>query len=232
MQSNCGYVDSFNILQKILIWAIPVILAITVHEVAHGWVANICGDPTAKMMGRLTLNPIKHMDLVGSVIVPVILLVLPGGFIFGWAKPVPVDWRNLKNKKRDMALVAAAGPVSNILMALLWAIVAKIGLVLNNDVSMVMVTMGAAGMMINTVLFVLNLIPIPPLDGSRIVTSFLSPNAARQYNNVERFGLLILLTLMLTGILGKIMWPFLMLLFGIIGSIVGLHTQGLLSLLF
>jgi len=122
-----GYNSSmqdFNMVQVIAVWALPVLFAITVHEVAHGWVAKKLGDPTALMLGRLTLNPLKHIDLIGTVVVP-LALVLMGGFIFGWAKPVPVTWANLKNPKRDMALVAFAGPASNLVMAFGWALIMK-----------------------------------------------------------------------------------------------------------
>ena len=121
--------DEFSLIQRIAIWALPILFAITVHEVAHGWVAKQFGDPTAMMLGRLTLNPIKHIDPIGTIIVPIFLLMV-GGFIFGWAKPVPVTWENLRNPKRDMIFVAAAGPLANLIMAILWAAVAKIGFTL------------------------------------------------------------------------------------------------------
>ena len=122
-----------SLIQKIAVWSLPVLFAITVHEVAHGWVARRLGDPTAFMMGRLTLNPLKHIDPVGTVVVPLVLLML-GGFIFGWAKPVPVTWQNLRQPKRDMALVALAGPGANLLMAIGWGIVAKIGFLIAADI--------------------------------------------------------------------------------------------------
>ena len=197
-----------TILHKILIWTVPVLFAITVHEVAHGYVASRCGDQTAKLMGRLTLNPIKHIDPIGTILVPMIMLMI-SPFIFGWAKPVPVDWRNLKNPKLDMAKVAIAGPLANIVMALLWAGVAKAGLSMdsNSYQALVFTQMGIAGIQINIILAVLNIIPIPPLDGSRVVSSFLSPKAAYNYAKIEPYGFFILVGLMVTGILGKIMWP-------------------------
>lgn len=210
--------ESLTIIQRIAIWALPVLFAITVHEVAHGWVASKLGDQTARMLGRLTLNPIKHIDIIGTIIVPILLLVV-GGFILGWAKPVPVNWNNLKKPRRDMALVAAAGPVTNLLMALLWALAAKIGLA-TGIVGLSL--MGQAGILINLVLMVLNLLPIPPLDGSRVVTAFLSGRAAYSYNRIEPYGLFILLFLLILGILNYLVLPPVMLLAHSIFTIFGL----------
>ncbi len=197
-------------LQIFAIWVLPVLFAITVHEVAHGWVAKKCGDKTAFIMGRLTLNPLKHIDLIGTIIVPAVLLIF-AGFAFGWAKPVPVNFANLKHPKRDMALVAAAGPGSNLIMAILWGLIAKLGFVLLLSLqwkwALALVYMGQAGIMINIILMVLNLIPIPPLDGSRIVTSFLSNRAAYQYNRIGPYGFFIILLLLATGLLGHIFFP-------------------------
>lgn len=215
-----------SLVQKIILYAIPILFAITVHEVAHGWVASKLGDQTARMLGRLTLNPIKHIDPIGTILVPAILLWL-GGFIFGWAKPVPVNWNNLGKPKRDMALVAAAGPGANLLMALIWALVAKISLAFatsppQNWVQYVLV-MAQAGILINFVLLVLNLFPIPPLDGSRVVSSFLSPKAAYAYNKVEPYGFFILLALLATGILGKILSPAVIYLYRAILGVFGIN---------
>jgi len=203
--------DELSVLQRVAVWALPVLLAITVHEAAHGWVALRLGDKTAMMLGRLTLNPIKHIDPIGTLLVPGLLLVM-GGFIFGWAKPVPVTWENLRNPKRDMAFVALAGPLSNLLMALMWAAIMKLGLVLATSgsaelVALPLIYMGGAGITINLMLMVLNLLPLPPLDGSRVVSSMLPDPLAWQYNQLERWGLVILLGLMLMGVLGKILWP-------------------------
>lgn len=203
--------DELSVIQRVATWALPVLLAITVHEVAHGWVALRLGDKTAMMMGRLTLNPIKHIDPVGTLLVPGLMLVM-GGFIFGWAKPVPVTWDNLRHPRRDMALVALAGPMANLLMALMWAVIMKLALVLATTGSAEMIAlpllyMGAAGITINLILMVLNLLPLPPLDGGRIVASLLPERFSWQFNRLERWGFIILLGLMVMGVLGKILWP-------------------------
>ncbi len=193
-------------IQSIVVWILPVIFAITVHEVAHGWVARRKGDPTAFMLGRLTLNPVKHIDLLGTIVIPGLLLLSGTGFIFGWAKPVPVDSRNFKKPVKDMALVAVAGPVANILMAIGWALIARIGVVLNVEaVSLPLIYTGIAGISINLILALINLIPIPPLDGSRIITAFLPSRWAWQYNRLERYGFILLLLLIYTNGLSYIL---------------------------
>jgi Zn-dependent protease len=192
-----------TLLQKIIVWGIPVLFAITVHEVAHGWVASLCGDSTAKMMGRLTLNPIRHIDLLGTIIVPA-LLVYFGGFIFGWAKPVPVQWQNLRNPRRDMALVAIAGPFTNLGMMMIWFLFFKLGLYLNAQSmgsGILLAIMGKIGIYINLVLMVLNLLPIPPLDGSRVLVSFFPRIFQTLFARIEPFGFIILLALLATGVL-------------------------------
>lgn len=200
--------DELTQLQRIVVWILPVVFAITVHEVAHGWVAKKYGDNTASMLGRLTLNPIKHIDLFGTLIIPGILLMTGTGFIFGWAKPVPVDVGNFKNPRRDMAIVALAGPVSNLLMAFGWALIARLGVTIGagiEAVSLPLIYSGVAGISINLVLAMLNLLPIPPLDGSRILTGILPSYWAWQYNRLERFGFVILLVLLYTKVLGLIL---------------------------
>lgn len=201
--------QELNAVQQLAVWALPVLFAITVHEVAHGWVARYLGDPTAMMLGRLTLNPIKHIDPVGTVLVPAVLVLL-GGVIFGWAKPVPITVENLRSPKRDMAFVAVAGPLSNLLMALLWALVMKIALLIASaapGLAMPLTYMGAAGITINAILLVLNLLPVPPLDGSRVVSSLLPDPVAWKFNRLEPYGLIILLALMVFGILGYVLEP-------------------------
>jgi len=215
--------EELNTVQRIVAWALPVLFAITVHEVAHGWVARKLGDPTAMMLGRLTLNPLKHIDPIGTVLVPLALMML-GGFIFGWAKPVPVTWENLKNPKRDMALVAVAGPLSNLLMAIGWALIMKLGFTLGNQFAWLawpLIYMGGAGITINAVLMLLNLLPIPPLDGGRVLAGLLPGPWAWQLSRIEPYGFMILLALLATGMLGKILGPMLgvveMLLFSLAG---------------
>jgi len=199
----------FSLVQKIIIWAIPVLFAITVHEVAHGWVALKLGDRTAQMMGRLTLNPIKHVDPIGTLLVPGVLLLL-GGFIFGWAKPVPISYQNLHKPKTDMAWVALAGPMANLVMAVIWALVAKVGLTLvQSQIVMgeAMMFMGVAGVLINAMLMMLNLLPLPPLDGGRILVSLLPGPMSWQVSRLEPYGFIILLALLYFGILSMILWP-------------------------
>jgi Zn-dependent protease len=205
-----------NILQTIAIWAIPVLFAITLHEVSHGWVAKLLGDTTAQMLGRLTVNPLKHIDLIGTVLVPVGLLVLtavtPGPpFVFGWAKPVPVNSRNLRHPQRDMAIVAAAGPMANLIMAMFWALMIKLGFGLLDTfdwVAVPLIYMGMAGITINILLMVLNLLPVPPLDGGRVVSGFLPPRMSDAYDRIEPYGLFIILGLLATGMLWAIIGPF------------------------
>jgi len=201
--------EEINVVQRIAIWILPVVFAITVHEVAHGWMAKRFGDRTAQMLGRLTLNPIKHIDPIGTLLVPGLLLLM-GGFIFGWAKPVPVTPENLRNPKRDMAWVAVAGPASNLLMAAMWAGVLKLGLVLGASASWVavpLVYMGGAGISINIMLCVLNLLPLPPLDGGRILAALLPGPMSARFGQIEPYGMIILLALLITGLLGKILLP-------------------------
>lgn len=198
--------DELTLLQRIVVWILPVVFAITVHEVAHGWMAKKMGDNTASMLGRLTLNPIKHIDPIGTIVIPGLLLLTFTGFIFGWAKPVPVDPRYFKNPRRDMALVALAGPVANLLMAIAWALLARIGGLISVEfISLPFIYMGIAGITINLVLALLNLLPIPPLDGSRILTGILPSYWAWQYNRLERFGFIILLVLLYTKVLGVVL---------------------------
>lgn len=199
--------DELNTVQRLAVWALPVLMAITVHEVAHGWVAKKLGDPTAQMMGRLTLNPLKHIDPVGTILLPAVLLVL-GGFIFGWAKPVPITWENLKNPRRDVALVAIAGPGANFLMAVVWALIMKVSLVSgvgSGGFAYPLILMAQAGITINVILMILNLVPIPPLDGGRVLGGMLPGRLAWQFSRIEPFGIWILLALLISGVLASVM---------------------------
>jgi Zn-dependent protease len=198
-----------NLISTLFVFVIPVIFAVTFHEVAHGWVASQFGDQTAKSLGRLTLNPIKHIDPVGTIIVPAVMFYA-SGFIFGWAKPVPVNWRNLGHPRRDMALVAIAGPAANLLMLLFWAISAKILMLLGNELNnltQLLLIMCSIGITINIVLMILNLFPLLPLDGGRVLTAMLPQNLAMSFSRLEPYGLIILVALLVSGILWKILLP-------------------------
>ena len=174
------------------------------HEVAHGWVALRFGDSTAKMAGRLTLNPFRHVDPVGTVLVPGLLLAM-GGFLFGWAKPVPVNFSNLDHPKRDMIYVALAGPGANLIMAFIWGLVGYVAQFLPGYAALPLLFMSVAGLYINTILMLVNLIPVPPLDGGRVAVGLLPLSLARPYSKLEPYGLFIMLGLLATGMLGKIL---------------------------
>lgn len=211
-----------TLVQKIAIWALPVLFAITLHEVAHGWVARALGDPTADKLGRLTLNPLRHIDPVGTVIVPLVLLAL-GGFLFGWAKPVPVNMQNLRNPRRDMAIVAIAGPLANAAMALAWGLLLKLALAQEADEGLWLgvQSMAVAGIIINLIVGVMNLLPLPPLDGGRVLNGLLPKAVSQRYEKLEPYGLFIVVGLLASGWLMKIMfWPLMVsqaLLFGVLG---------------
>ncbi|MBP9722318.1 MAG: site-2 protease family protein [Gammaproteobacteria bacterium] len=210
--------DNFNIIQLITIFALPVIFAVTVHEASHGYAANYFGDRTAKMLGRLTLNPIKHIDPIGTIAIPLGLILIGAPFLFGWAKPVPVTERNLKNPRRQMAIIAAAGPLSNLVMVLMWAAICKLATFLTtlttalsisyiSWISKPLFLMGVAGVQVNLILMLLNILPLPPLDGSKILNNFLRGKVAILYDRLEPYGFIILLLLLATGILNTILMP-------------------------
>jgi Zn-dependent protease len=197
-------------LQLIAIWILPVIFAITLHELGHGWAAFKLGDNTAYKLGRITINPIKHIDPIGTIIVPLLVFVTTkyifgSGFVFGWAKPVPVNFQQLNQPRRDMALVALAGPGANLLMAIFWAIIMNIGFFFYSsyESAIFFIYVGQAGIIINLILMLLNLLPILPLDGGRVVHAMLPLNMADKFGKLEPFGLIVLITLVLTGVLGE-----------------------------
>ena len=216
-----------DLIQTIAIYALPVIFAITLHEAAHGYVARYFGDKTAFMLGRISLNPLRHIDLVGTIVVPLLILVTSklfggAGILFGWAKPVPVNFHALRHPKRDMLWVAAAGPAANLAMALGWAIVLKAALLLpKGDFSLPLSLMAEAGITVNIVLMVLNLLPILPLDGGRIAVSLLPDRLALGYARLEPFGFPILLALIFIPphLLGALMMPMVRASIGLIGTI-------------
>ncbi len=209
-----------NVIQKICVYALPILFAITVHEAAHGYVAKYFGDLTADRMGRISLNPLKHIDPFGTILLPALTVML-GGILFGWAKPVPVNFANLRNPKKDMLWVAAAGPAVNFVMAIFWALMIKLSVNVPETIAYPLALMGNAGVTINVVLMVLNLLPLPPLDGGRIAVSLLPHDLARPFAEIERYGFIILIVLLFTGLLGKILMPVIglvnSLIFGLLG---------------
>ncbi len=198
-----------TLIQKIVVWIIPLLLAITLHEAAHAYVAYKLGDPTAKLLGRVSANPLVHIDPIGTILVPLTLgLLTHFNIVFGWAKPVPFTRENFKNKRRDTALVALAGPLSNLLMAFGWALLIKIITMINpakSTIAQFFVWSASAGILVNTLLCVLNLLPIPPLDGGRIMSNCLPPKYAYHYDKVEPYGLIIIVLLIVTNILGMLL---------------------------
>ena len=214
-----------SLIQTIAIAALPVIFAITLHEAAHGYAARHFGDPTAWQMGRISVNPLRHIDLVGTIIIPASILLFSGGtFLFGYAKPVPVDFGRLRNPKKDMLWVAAAGPGANLFMAVGWALMLKLAwLMPGNDFTLPLSEMSKIGIIVNCVLMVLNLLPLPPLDGGRIAVSLLPHNLALKFSRIEPWGFPILLLLLFTGILGAVMNPLVIFAARAIESIFGLY---------
>jgi Zn-dependent protease len=194
-----------NIIQAIAVYAIPVLFAITVHEAAHGYVARMFGDNTAYVLGRVTLNPVKHIDPLGTIVIPLGMVLLTG-FMFGWAKPVPVDWGSLRKPKRDMIWVAAAGPGVNLAMAVVWALIYRT-LSAAGVQEDYFYLVAQAGISVNLVFMALNLLPIPPLDGGRIVSGLLPTRLSIAYSRIEPYGLIILLVLMFTGALSFLLRP-------------------------
>jgi Zn-dependent protease len=226
-----------TLIQKIAVFALPVIFAITLHEAAHGYVARFFGDMTAAAAGRITANPLRHIDPVGTILVPLVILLTSkllggGAILFGWAKPVPVNFGRLRRPKQDMLWVALAGPGMNFAMALFWALMIQLGHTLGGSfAALPLMLMGAAGVFINVILMALNLIPLPPLDGGRVAVSLLPMKQAMQFSRLEPYGLFILLGLMFTGVLGTILWPLISLFIGLTAFASGLDSAQLVNLI-
>lgn len=226
-----------SLVQKIAVFVLPVIFAITLHEAAHGYVARHFGDMTAAAAGRITANPLKHIDPVGTILVPLVILLTSkllggGAILFGWAKPVPVNFGRLRRPKQDMLWVALAGPGMNFAMAMFWAFMIHLGQLLGSGfASAPLMLMGAAGVFINVILMALNLIPLPPLDGGRVAVSLLPMKQAIQFAKLEPYGLFILLGLLFTGLLGLVLWPLISLFIGLVALITFTDITRLLALI-
>ena len=200
--------EEFTLVQKMAAIVLPLIFAVTLHEAAHGWVADKLGDSTARQLGRITVNPLRHIDWFGTILLPMLMMAFTG-FLFGWAKPVPVNMSRLRNPRRDMVWVALAGPGANVLMAILWSL-----LLLLADSSLTpevlalpLAAMAVAGIFINLILMALNLLPILPLDGGRVLAGVLPAAVARLYARIEPFGFFIIVGLLVAGLLGKVLTP-------------------------
>jgi Zn-dependent protease len=221
-----------SVIQKITAIAMPVLFAITLHEAAHGYVARYFGDMTAYAAGRISLNPLRHIDPIGTILVPLLtLMVTP--FMFGWAKPVPVNFANLRDPKRNMLWVAAAGPISNLAMALGWGLLLKIAFAMapDNPAALWLLFSSAMGVLVNVGFCVLNLFPLLPLDGGRIMVSLLPHRLAWRYASVERYGFMILLALLFTGILGKVLSPLVSLSVAAVAAVFGIPEVVLYQLI-
>ena len=222
--------DVAHLIQTIALYAIPGIFAITLHEAAHGYAARHFGDLTAYQAGRISLNPVRHIDPIGTLLIPAVVLFASGGsFAFGWAKPVPVNFGRLRNPKRDMLWVAAAGPGANLFMAVLWAIIFKaVFFFPANYFSEPALKMALGGILINLILMILNLFPLPPLDGGRIAVSLLPRRLAFRFAKIEPYGMIILLVLLLTRVLQAVMVPVLVLTLSMLGVVFGVDFARLI----
>ena len=200
--------EGFTLVQKMAAIVLPLIFAVTLHEAAHGWVADKLGDSTARRLGRITLNPIRHIDWFGTILLPMLMMAFTG-FLFGWAKPVPVNMTHLRNPRRDMVWVALAGPGANLLMAIVWslALLATEMPAMPEWMTMPLAAMAVAGVFINLILMALNLLPILPLDGGRVLAGILPQAIARLYARIEPFGFFIIVGLLVAGVLGQVLTP-------------------------
>ncbi|MCW5605747.1 MAG: site-2 protease family protein [Burkholderiales bacterium] len=228
--------DLAGLIQIIALGAIPITFAITLHEASHGYAARHFGDSTAAEAGRISLNPLRHIDPVGTIAVPLLILVSSkllggGGLLFGWAKPVPVNFGRMRNPKRDMLWVAAAGPGANLFMAVGWTLVLKAALLApDNYFSLPLAGMAEIGIVINVVLMILNLFPLPPLDGGRILVSLLPHRAAYAVSRIEPYGFVILIVLLFTGVLGLVLWPLIGIAMTLIGGLFGITLSDFMRL--
>lgn len=218
-----------QMIRVLMVAAIPLIFAITMHEAAHGLVAKWLGDKTAYMLGRVTANPIKHIDPIGTIVVPIATLLF-AGFLIGWAKPVPVTWQNLKHPRRDMALVALAGPGMNLVMAIFWALMAHVGIYIHSigdhaawlQVGSFITQASSFGILINVILLIFNMLPIPPLDGSRVLAAVLPGKWSAFLDRIEPYGMFIILAFLFLGLYRWIIVPPLLYLSNLIGSVFGI----------
>ncbi|OGT50396.1 MAG: peptidase M50 [Gammaproteobacteria bacterium RIFCSPHIGHO2_12_FULL_41_15] len=218
-----------QVIRTLIVAALPLIFAITLHEAAHGLVAKWLGDKTAYMMGRVTANPIKHIDPIGTIIVPIATYTM-AHFLIGWAKPVPVTWQNLKHPRRDMAIVALAGPMANFLMAILWALIMHVGLYIHAigdhetwlQIGKFILNAGSYGILINMILMIFNLLPIPPLDGSRVLSAIIPRKWSYYLDRIEPYGMFIILAFLFLGLYQWVIYPLLIYMTNWIGTVFGL----------